>query len=155
MSRLPHALLLVALLVVPVATAAAHETLHQVVTGKAVAVKAFFADGEVLAYTPAEVFSPADAKIPWQKGRTDRGGYVTFYPDVPGAWRVRVTDDTGHGLDVTVDVPAPGAATANDHDHGEPALGTAAFVLRPLLGVLAIAAVFAALVLAYRRRPKA
>ena len=142
-----------AVLVVPLA-ARAHETLHEVEKGKAVAVKAYFADGEVMAYTPTEVFSPADAKIPWQKGRTDRAGWVAFHPDVPGAWRVRVTDDTGHGLDLTVDVsdaPSAGPAAA-DQGGSDASLGTAAFVLRPLVGVAAIVALFAGVYLFHRRR---
>jgi len=145
-------LVAVAALVALSSGARAHETLHEVVLGRAVAVKAFFADGEVLAYTPAEIFSPADPKIPWQKGRTDRGGYVTFFPNVPGAWRVRVTDDTGHGLDVAIEVPAAGqAATASA---GGDALGTAAFVLRPLVGLAVVGLAFAALILVYRRKGK-
>lgn len=131
------------------APAAAHETLHEVVRGKAIAVKAWFADGEVLAYTPYEVWSPADPNIPWQKGRTDRAGWLAFVPDVPGSWRVRVIDETGHGLDLQVDAgaatPAGGAAPAT----------TLAFVLRPLLGLLAIGAVFAVLFLRSRRKGRA
>ena len=87
----------------------AHEVLHTIERGKAIAVKAFFGDGEVLAYTEYQIFSPTDPRIPYQKGRTDRSGYVAFVPDAPGAWRVKVTDTTGHGLDLLVDVAAPGA----------------------------------------------
>jgi nickel transport protein len=130
------------------APAAAHETLHEVVRGKAVAVRAFFADGEPLAYAAYEVYAPADPRIPWQKGRTDRDGWLAFVPAAPGAWRVKVIDDTGHGLDLTVDAAAPAGPAA-----AGPA--GAAFVLRPLLGLLAIGAVFAALVLAYRKKGRA
>jgi nickel transport protein len=127
------------------ALAQAHEVLHSIERGKAVAVKAYFADGEVLAYTEYQVFSPADAKIPFQKGRTDRAGYLAFVPDSPGKWRVVVTDATGHGLNVEVEA----AGTA-------PAAGTPmaawAFAARPVVGALVIAALFAVLVLVYRRR---
>ena len=41
--------------------ARAHEVLHAIERGKAIAVKAYFADGEALAYTEYQVFSPADA----------------------------------------------------------------------------------------------
>ncbi len=127
----------------------AHETLHEVVRGKAVAVRATYADGEALAYVPYEVFSPADPKIPWQKGRTDRGGWLAFVPDVPGPWRVRVIDDTGHGLDLMVDAAAPASATG---EAGAGSTSSAAFVLRPLVGLAVIAAVFGGLWLAYRRK---
>jgi nickel transport protein len=137
------------LALVPLA-ASAHEVLHSVERGKAVAVKAYFADGEVLAYTRYEIYSPADPKIPMQKGRTDRNGYLAFVPDTAGKWRVKIVDDTGHGLDTQVDVGAgeggPGREQASS------TLSTAAFVLRPIVGVAVIAAVFAALVLLRRRK---
>ena len=142
------------ILVVGIPAAHAHEVLHTVERGKAIAVKAFFVDGEVLAYTEYQVFSPADSRVPYQKGRTDRSGFLAFVPDVPGAWRVRVTDSTGHGLDLAVDVAAPGA---EDPKSGRPTgqdtcVASWAFALRPILGVGLIAALFAVLVLLYRRK---
>lgn len=148
MSRRPDRAGLVALALALSAAAApalAHETLHEIARDRAIAVKASFADGEVLAYTPYEVYSPADPKVPHQKGRTDRGGWLAFVPDAPGKWRVRVLEPTGHGLDLEIDAgaPAPGAGQAPSG---------AAFVLRPLGGLAVIGAVFAALYLAYRRK---
>jgi nickel transport protein len=128
--------------------ARAHEVLHEVKRDRAVAVRAWFPDGESLAYVQAEVFSPADPAIPHWKGRTDRNGWLAFVPDVPGPWRVRIVDSTGHGLEATVDVPAPGAA-AGAIPSG---VASAAFVLRPLLGVALIAAIFVFLYLRGRRR---
>jgi len=128
--------------------AAAHEVLHDVERGQAIALKAYFADGEVLAYCAYEVYSPADPSIPWQKGRTDRAGWLAFRPAVRGAWRVKVVDSTGHGLDLAVPVDLAPAASSP----AGASVGTAAFVLRPLLGVLIIAAIFAGLFVAYRRR---
>jgi nickel transport protein len=131
------------------ATAAAHETIHEIQRGKAIAVKASFADGEVLAYTAFEVYSPADAKLPWLKGRTDRAGWLAFLPDVPGKWRVKVFDATGHGLDLEVEAtPATGELA------GPPVAGRLAFILRPLLGLAVIALVFASLVLAWRKKER-
>jgi len=139
-----------AALAIAASPAAAHETLHEIQRGKAIAVKAYLVDGELLAYTAYEVYSPADPKIPHQKGRTDRSGWLAFVPDAPGKWRVRVVDDTGHGLDLEVDAAGGnGAATA---ERGAGAVSGTAFVLRPLLGLLVIGAVFAALFLTYRRR---
>ena len=146
MSRRAAALALV--LAAPVG-ARAHEVLHEVRRDGAVAVRAWFPDGESLAYVQAEVFSPADPAIPHWKGRTDRSGWLAFVPDVPGRWRVRVVDATGHGLDTAVDVTAPGSAAA-----GAPAgpLSSAALALRPAVGVALIAAIFAFLVALLRRR---
>jgi nickel transport protein len=137
------------ILLTPVA-AAAHEVLHDVERGRAVAVKAYFADGEALAYAQYEVYSPDDPDIPHQKGRTDRNGYVAFVPDSKGPWRVKVVDNTGHGLDVKVDVAA--ASVGQTAGAGSRAVSTAGFVLRPLVGLAVIAAVFAALVALRRRK---
>lgn len=137
------------LLLASAATAMAHEVFHTVERGKAVAVKAHFADGEALAYREYQVFSPADARIPYQKGRSDRSGAIAFLPDVPGPWRVVVMDDTGHGLDVKVDVPAPGAGQAEGKSA---AVSSWAFALRPIIGASAIAVIFIAMFIAYRRK---
>ncbi len=140
-----------AALLLAAAPAAAHEVLHEVQRGRAVAVRAYYADGEPFAYCEAEVFSPADPRIPWQKGRTDRRGFVAFVPDVAGAWRVRVADTTGHGL--VVDVAVDGATLAGGAAGGQGgAPASIAFALRPLLGVALIAAVFGLLWWRSRRR---
>ncbi|HQR29414.1 MAG TPA: hypothetical protein PLL32_03320 [Anaeromyxobacteraceae bacterium] len=149
-----HALLAAAALAVALPTRA-HEVLHEVERGRAVAVRVHYPDGEGLAYVEAEVFSPADGRIPHWKGRTDRNGWVSFVPDVPGKWRVRVVDSTGHGLDTVVDVPSPGttAAAGEAADPERGARGPSTGVqLRPLTGVAVIAVVFGLLFLFGRAR---
>jgi len=124
-----------------------HEVLHEVQRGRAVAVRARFADGQPMAGAAWEVYAPADDRTPWLTGRTDPQGWLAFVPAGPGRWRVRVVEATGHGLDLAVEEPAPGAAA--------PAPGARPpFLLRSALGVGAVAAVFAALWLFQRRRPE-
>ncbi|MEI6223862.1 MAG: hypothetical protein WCS72_03855, partial [Deltaproteobacteria bacterium] len=135
-----QALLALALLCAT-APAAAHEVLHEVQRGRAVAVRAWFPDGESLAYVQAEVFSPADPKIPYWKGRTDRKGWLAFVPDVPGNWRVRIVDATGHGLETHVEVGAPGREADVD-GKSPPGACPLALALRPVAGVALIAAIF-------------
>jgi nickel transport protein len=131
--------------------ALAHEVLHEVQRGRAVAVRARFPDGESLAYVQAEVFSPSDATIPHWKGRTDRNGWLAFVPDVPGPWRVRIVDATGHGLDTVVEIAAAGAMET-PAGGGNSGIGSFAFALRPVVGVAAILALFGLLYLRGRRR---
>lgn len=126
------------------APAAAHETLHEVRRGRAVALRAFFADGEALAYAACEVYSPADPRIPHQKGRTDRSGWVAFVPDAPGKWRIKVVDGTGHGLDVEIDAEAPEGSAAAP-------ISSTDFLLRPLVGLSVIGAIFTALFFFHRK----
>ncbi len=145
MTRAAAALVAAAALAAP-ARARGHEVLHEVARDRAVAVRAYFADGEVLAYDPYEVYSPADATLPHQKGRTDRQGWLAFVPDAPGKWRVKVTDASGHGLDLEIDASAAGRSGAD-------APGSAlAFALRPVAGLAAIGLVFGALFALYRRK---
>lgn len=150
--RAAHALLAAAILALA-PPSLAHEVLHEVERGRAVAVRVHYPDGEGLAYVEAEVFSPADARIPHWKGRTDRNGFVSFVPDVPGKWRLRVVDSTGHGLDTVVEVPAPGAAAGEAAAPERDARGSSTGVrLRPLAGVAVIVAVFGLLFLFGRAR---
>jgi nickel transport protein len=144
------ALLAAAIAVLAPAAASAHEVLHELERDRAISLRAYFADGEVLAYAQYEIYSPADPKIPYQKGRTDRSGWLSFVPDVPGKWRVKVVDQTGHGLDLEVDADATLAAPPAQ-GRSAPAF-TTAFVLRPLVGLAAIAAVFGGLIAVYRRK---
>jgi nickel transport protein len=132
-------------------TAFAHEILHEVERGRAVAVHAWSQDGDSLAHVQAEVFSPSNASVPHWKGLTDRNGWVAFVPDVPGTWRVRIVDSTGHGLDTRVEVAAPGVN--GGAAEAAPSGGTTlALVLRPVVGVALIAAIFGFLYLRARRR---
>jgi nickel transport protein len=156
----------VAALAPPSGPAAAHETLHEVQRDRAVAVRTYESDGDPVAATPWEVYSPAQPGTPWQQGRTDRAGWLAFVPDVPGAWRVRVIEATGHGLDIVVEVTPPGspqaapatasaassAAAASRPAAPPPLAPGAAFLLRPLLGLAVIGVVFAALFLAWRKK---
>ncbi len=142
-------LTLIALLASAVPSGAvAHEVLHEVVHDRAVAVRVYEPGGHAFADAEFEVFSPAGGSAPYLRGRTDRGGWLAFVPDEPGAWRVRVSDASGHGLATAIDVPAAGAPAPG----AGPAAGPASFTLRPLLGAAVIAAIFTALVVAARRR---
>jgi nickel transport protein len=145
---LPPLALLLTLGLAP--TASAHEMLSSVERGRAVAVKIYESDGDLVTDGVYEVFSPGAPEVAFQKGRTDRGGYLSFVPDRPGAWRVKVLGPEGHGLELTLPVDDSAGTTAG--------AGTAsgcptptAFALRPLVGVLVIAAIFASLFAVYRR----
>jgi nickel transport protein len=144
------ALLAAALAALLPAAARAHEVLHQIERNRAVAVKAYYADGEVLAYVQYEIYSPADPKIPYQKGRTDRSGWLSFVPEAMGKWRVKIIDSTGHGLDLEVDAVASAVASPSPGNAAPDS--AAAFVLRPLVGLAVIAAAFGLLFTVYRRK---
>lgn len=147
LGRLAAALALLAALLRP-GGARGHEVLHEVRPGGAVAVRFTHAGGEPVAHARGEVYSPADAGTPHQEGRTDQAGWLAFVPDRSGSWRVKVVDTTGHGLEIAVEVGSDGAASARSS--GAP--GGAAAWMRPLVGLAAVSAVFAALAAVRRRR---
>lgn len=150
------------------ATAHAHGVLYSVEHSRVVAVKVYHHDGEPMANSEFEVFAPGNGKVRHQKGRTDRNGFASFVPDSVGAWRLRVFNAGGHGLDTTIDVASldalVGAEAASEPAAAciapsTPALtspgGTAVsawgFLLRPIIAVLMILALFFALSRYYRR----
>lgn len=110
----PRPLALVALLALAVPGAAAGHGVHGEVErrGAEVAVRARYEDGRPLAGARFEVISPAAPGAGRASGRTDRDGWVTFVPDAPGVWSVRIVDAGGHGRVVTVNVAATATATA-------------------------------------------
>ncbi len=126
--------------------ALAHEVLHEVRPGAAVGVRVYESDDEAVAGAAFEVFSPREPGKAFAAGRTDPHGWLAFVPDAPGAWRVKVVEDDGHGIDTRIEV-APGSLQAAQVTVRSPGEG----LLRPLLGAAAIGAVFAALLL-WRRR---
>jgi nickel transport protein len=128
--------------------AAAHEVTHEVVYGGAVAVRARYAGQDPLAYAEYQIFAPSDAKVPWQKGRTDRDGWLAFVPSQPGTWRVQVADGSGHGMILSVSAKAPAVAP-------EKAEGVMSWLVRLAGAVLVVGLVFAGLaaVQKHRRSP--
>lgn len=173
------------------AHAQAHEVLHEVQRGAAIAVKAYFSDGEVLADATYEVYSPTNTKTPYQRGHTDRSGWLAFVPATRGAWHVKVISATGHGVAIDVEAepttppvlanaatvaappapatPAPAASTTATSAATAMAIAstptailpaasanscpaTWSFVLRPLVGIAAIGAIFVALAFVYKKK---
>jgi nickel transport protein len=148
----------------------------------AVAIRARYHGGRPLADARYEVRSPRGGDGPFAEGRTDRHGWLAFTPDVPGTWKVRIADASGHGRVVEVEVapagvasvPAPGASAAPPPPRPGPLppqagrggeIGAAqrggregsradedGGVLRALAGAAAIAAVFGVLLAVQRAR---
>jgi hypothetical protein len=74
--------------------------------GAAYAARVRHRDGAPLAGAFYQVIRPGEPERIVREGRTGPDGWVEFLPDVPGRWRVRIVDATGHGAVVTVDVAA-------------------------------------------------
>ncbi|MDL2321908.1 DUF4198 domain-containing protein [Desulfosarcina sp. OttesenSCG-928-B08] len=72
-----------------------------------------FSDGEPLAYGEVSIFSPAESRFEYQKGRSDQNGFFTFRPNQAGVWTFSGGDGQGHKTigEIHVTDPAPAAAT--------------------------------------------
>ncbi len=113
--------LLAALLLLGASPASGHDLRYRVEHGEAVHVQLAFPHGESPVHEAYEIFPP-DSEIPFQTGRSDARGRISFIPDRPGEWRVRITTEDGHGLQlrITVDEAARVEAVSG------PGLGRAA-----------------------------
>lgn len=115
-ARLCRAALAAGLLLVAPAVAHAHALLHEVVGGEAVTVRLSFAGHGQPLFEPYEVFAPGGDK-PFQSGRVNALGEVSFRPDRPGSWRLRVLTADGHGADLTLEVDEVGVVQAAGVPH--------------------------------------
>ncbi|MDI6775723.1 MAG: hypothetical protein QMD03_00535 [Syntrophales bacterium] len=84
------------LLLLMISGAEAH-SVHYRVENKGVSVRVFYAEDDPASYSSYEIFGPGD-KIPHQKGRTDRNGFVSFLPDRRGIWIIKVYGESEHGM---------------------------------------------------------
>lgn len=63
-----------------------------------------YSDGSTLPFAEVEVWSPDDAEIEFQNGRTDKNGRFSFFPDAPGIWRVTISDGMGHAASAQCEI---------------------------------------------------
>ena len=87
-----------------------HRMDHAVSTAEAQVLTVSFPFGDQPVFEPYQVFAP-DTDIPFQAGRTDMQGRVSFLPDRPGRWRVVVSTEDGHGVEVRIRVDEALAVT--------------------------------------------
>ena len=80
-----------------------HRMHHEVSTAEAQVLSVSYAFGQQPIFEPYQIFAP-DTDVPFQTGRTDMQGRVSFLPDRSGRWRVVVTTEDGHGVEVRVRV---------------------------------------------------
>jgi nickel transport protein len=75
----------------------AHTVNYAVEQKNVAALRVFYTADDPANYAEYEVFAPDAADLPHQTGRTDRNGFLSFIPDRPGAWKVKVLGESAHG----------------------------------------------------------
>ena len=118
----PVLVVLGAALLLTVSSAAhGHALLHEVVDGETAIVRLSFPGGDQPRFEPYEVFAPG-SDTPFQSGRVNSIGEVSFRPDRAGAWRLRVFTEDGHGSVIELNIDAEGVVAAAQgrqvHSHG-------------------------------------
>jgi nickel transport protein len=88
-------LFLMLYLTLTITGAQAHSVEYRV-ENRGVSARFFFLPNDPANYSPYELFAPGD-EVPYQKGRTDKNGVVSFLPDRPGKWRLKVAAESEHG----------------------------------------------------------
>ncbi|MBK6741591.1 MAG: hypothetical protein IPG66_00900 [Hydrogenophilales bacterium] len=100
-------------LAVGVVASHAHDLQYSVAAGQAVVVKLFYVDNTPFTFEGYEVYREGE-KLPYQVGRTDSQGRVSFLPDRPGKWRIKAISEDGHGLDFTLTTDAAAHIEGSD-----------------------------------------
>jgi nickel transport protein len=121
----------------------AHALLHEVVDGEAVIIRLSFPGADQPLFEPYEVFAPGVA-TPFQSGRVNALGEVSFRPDRPGAWRVRVFAEDGHGAVIELEIDAAGAVAVvqGQHHHAHDYWSSVLAALGYLLGIFGLLALW-------------
>jgi len=71
---------------------------------KGISVRAFYTEKDPASYSQYELFGPGDT-LPHQTGRSDKNGFVSFFPDRAGIWKIKIWGESSHGFHgVTIDV---------------------------------------------------
>lgn len=133
--------LCLAILSTPTA-AQAHAVLHEVLEADAmVLVEFFFPDGDRPYFESYRVMSP-DQQRPFQTGRINAAGQVSFRPDRAGIWRVIVATEDGHGAEVRVTVAPDGLSVEHPSGRGLSQAARFTAAVGYLLGVFGIIALW-------------
>ena len=144
-----HALCVALLVLLSPTAGHAHALLHDVVEGEAVILRFTFPDAQVVGFEPYEVLAPG-VEIPFQSGRVNALGEISFRPDRPGTWRVRLFTADGHGAEIDLEVDEAGNVAPLGH-HG----GPHDYWLRVLAALGYLLGAFGLLVLWRARRARA
>lgn len=125
--------------------AAAHALLHEVDEGEAVIVRFRYPGADPPRFEPYELRGPGQDG-PFQSGRLNALGELSFRPDRAGTWQLRVIAADGHGTVVELQVDEAGGLSAAGngagHAHGHWSRVFAA--LGYLLGVFGLLALWRA-----------
>lgn len=87
---------LVLIVLLLAATSALAHSVNYRVENRGVSARVFMAGDEPLRYAAFELYGPGDT-IAYMKGRSDKSGVVSFLPNRPGKWLVKVSGEGSHG----------------------------------------------------------
>lgn len=79
-------------------------TIHYEVQPKGISAKIFYTQTDPASYSEYEIYGPGDTE-PYQIGRTNRAGFLSFLPDRAGIWKIKILGESSHGFHgITIDL---------------------------------------------------
>lgn len=79
-------------------------TIHYEVQPKGISAKIFYTQSDPASYSEYEIYGPGDTE-PYQIGRTNRAGFLSFLPDRPGLWKIKILGESSHGFHgITIEI---------------------------------------------------
>jgi nickel transport protein len=135
------------------AHAGAHGIRHTVTRGDTIVVELAHESDAPFSDEHYQVFRPGEDE-PFQAGRTDQRGRISFVPDRDGEWRVRAFSEDGHGVDLVVPAQLRAVAVPPAEPPVESPVERSRFgrPVRILVGVVILFALFGVAAQFLRRR---
>jgi nickel transport protein len=82
---------------------------RQAPSDQTISLHFLYSDQTPMMYSKVQLFSPAEAEIPYQSGVTDKNGGFAFIPNTPGLWKFESNDGQGHLASGEIEVVWPEA----------------------------------------------
>ncbi len=124
-------------------------TIHYEVQPKGISAKIFYSPRDPASYSEFEIYGPGDTE-PYQVGRTSRTGFLSFLPDRPGTWRIKVLGESTHGFHgITFDIKVDKAFDLESFDKPLVAMHT-----KVIVGISVIFGLFGIISLYLSRKRK-
>lgn len=81
-----------------------HEVRYSIDFSSSYVIDLYYANGTKFSFESYEIYKPGNEKVPYQVGRTNEIGRISFVPDISGKWKIKVFSDDGHGANFEIDV---------------------------------------------------
>lgn len=82
----------------------AHGVKYEIIKDKGIGLIVKYDTGEPMVDAEVAIYHPKDYKKPYLTMTTDQQGCFMFLPNISGKWAIVVNDNSGHGVQKTIEV---------------------------------------------------